>query len=170
MKEVIINVGVSGSGKTTYSIDRINKDSNIMRINRDDIRRMLVGTLNGYWRRANTNEIESYINDLEELIFMNHVSLRYSIIIDNTNLNSKYIKKWITLVENWNRTLPDNEEKYEVKIKIFDKNSPIILKDRVKKRDSLSDNEVKYIDNQISALDNVLQYIVSNHQNLIINE
>lgn len=170
MKQVIINIGVSGAGKTTWSVAYIKDNPKIMRINRDDIRKMLMGTLNGYYKKANLNEIETYINDLEQMIFLNHVSSGYSVIIDNTNLTPRYIQKWISLVENYNLTLNKDQEKFELGIKIFSEVDRNILRDRILKRDSLFQEELNYIDRQIISLNNAVMYVKDNYKNLIINE
>ncbi len=172
MKQVIVNVGVSGAGKTTWSINKINNSEKFMRVNRDDIRTMLVGTLKGYWRRANTNEIENYINELEQMILLNHMSSGYNVIIDNTNLTPRYIQKWISFVKNYNDTLPSTEqyEKFEVKFKIFSENDRNILRERIQKRDNLLDEQLIYIDRQIISLQNAVMYVKDNYKDQIIND
>ena len=64
--EVIINVGISGAGKSTWTTQFIKENPNYLRINRDDIRKTLVGDLNGYYERKDLNRIETSINFIEE--------------------------------------------------------------------------------------------------------
>lgn len=51
MKKLIILVGISGSGKSTWATEYIQKNPDTLRINRDDIRKSLVGTLKNYYPR-----------------------------------------------------------------------------------------------------------------------
>lgn len=47
MNNVIITVGISGSGKSTWSTNFIKENPKYLRLNRDDIRKTLVGDLDG---------------------------------------------------------------------------------------------------------------------------
>ena len=43
MLKIIITRGIPGSGKTTWAKDVVKENSNYIRINRDDLRIMLIG-------------------------------------------------------------------------------------------------------------------------------
>lgn len=174
-QKVIINVGVSGSGKTTWSIDQINKDSNIVRINRDDLRRHFYGSLDGYYEHKAFNSREEFISSIEDLMFINALQQGYSVIIDNTNLKPKYIQKWIDYVKAYNNRYTSNGFEYleiDVHFKLFKEADSQVLKSRVHSRDSLEserlDCKLNYIDKQISSLESAISYVEDNYKNRII--
>jgi predicted kinase len=87
--KIYMNIGLPGSGKTTESRKMMNHDSNIMRINRDDIRAMCMN----HWK----GKKEEYVTLLEQEAIKLAVKERYSVIIDDTNLNPNTRKKWENL-------------------------------------------------------------------------
>lgn len=64
MQQVIINVGVSGAGKTTWSTQYMKKNIGNYRINRDSIRLQLVGTLDDYYQRKDLNYLEKLVTEI----------------------------------------------------------------------------------------------------------
>ena len=61
-KELIILVGISGSGKSTWAGEYINNNTNILRLNRDDIRKSLVQNLKGYYQREDLTILEDIVS------------------------------------------------------------------------------------------------------------
>lgn len=98
-------VGISGSGKSTWAIDYIKKHPNTYRINRDDLRLTLVGTLEDYYQRKDLNRLEEIVTELETHVFLICVGINADIIVDNTNLSQKYINRWIQESQNTNHQL-----------------------------------------------------------------
>lgn len=166
-QEVIINVGVSGSGKTTWSSNFINKTPYSIRINRDDLRRHFYGTLKGYYQHKALNDREKYITDIEELLFINNLQEGNTIIIDNTNLKPSYIERWISYVKSYNSI---RGTQVEVKFKLFFEKDNKVLKTRIMERDLLWEEDVSYIDKQISSLPSAIAYVEDNYKTQIINE
>lgn len=85
-----------------------------MRFNRDDIRNML----SKYWIPSK----ETLINDLykqflESTIFSRH----YDVVIDNMNLDEKYVKEIEETVRQRNKMYKDCEDipQYEIEVKDF---------------------------------------------------
>lgn len=109
-KEILILVGISGSGKTSFSKEFLKNNNNYLRISRDDIRKTLVGDLDGYYQRKDLIFIEGIVSNLEESIFELSFFRERSIIIDNTNLKQSYINNWLDY----------NEKSYNFKFKLFD--------------------------------------------------
>lgn len=167
MQEVIFNVGVSGSGKSTWTTNFIKNNPNYLRINRDDIRKTLVGDLNGYYQRKDLNIIENLVTNLEAYILVEALRKNYNIIMDNTHLKPSYIKDKLDLINHWSQALG---REVSSKFKIFPINSKYILKDRISKRDSILEIDLGYIDKQIKSLPIVIDYINKNFKDQIINE
>lgn len=114
IKKIIILRGLQGSGKSTFAKQWVNENpEHRLRFNRDDIRNML----GKYWVPSRESLIDSmYWNLLEQA-----TSSGYDIVIDNMNLNEKYINEVNTFVEETNLWLEQAlaDFKYEVEIKDF---------------------------------------------------
>lgn len=175
MKQVILTVGTSGTGKSSWSNQLIKSDSNFLRINRDDIRETLVGTLDGYYQREDFNALEGIVNQLELNFATRLVTAGKSIILDNTHLVQKYITRWINLFETDNFF---NHRGYEIKFKLFDCDDINTAKDRVIHRDNLQltfDSEhtyicpeVDYIDKQFKQYAEIKKWLLENYKDNII--
>lgn len=161
MNKLIICVGISGSGKSTWSTNYIRENPNTLRINRDDIRKTLVGSLDGYYQRKDLNRIECHINGLEEDFFNSIIGLDKSIIIDNTNLKQSYLNRWIQLSQNTN---------YHIEYKLFD----ISLEEAVERviiRDvpeGKSNFDISYITKQIEQYKSIKQYLLTYYPDQVI--
>ena len=110
-KKLIICVGISGAGKSTYTLQKIKEDNSYVRINRDSIRLSLFGSLDGYYQRRDLKVCEDMVTDMENCIFELCSFANRNIIIDNTNLKISYIERWLELAKEFN---------YEVEYKFFD--------------------------------------------------
>lgn len=133
MKTILILRGLQGSGKTTFAKEWVSKDpESRVRFNRDDIRNML----GKYW----IPKRESLITDMY-MDFLNRAMIsQYDIVIDNMNLDEKYIEEIENEVEDFNEWIRDVEvfEPYKVEIKDFF----IVPLATCIERDSLRDNPV----------------------------
>lgn len=156
--EIILCVGISGAGKSTWVTNFIKENSNYLRINRDDIRKTLVGDLNGYYQRKDLNIIEENINEIEELIYHQSYCKNYNVIIDNTNLKQSYLNRWNHI----------KTSSTETKFKLFD----ISLEDaqrRVARREKMQTFEdLGYIDKQYLQYQEIKKYLETNYKDKII--
>lgn len=167
--QVILNVGVSGAGKSTWTTEYIKKTPNTVRINRDDIRKMLFGTLEDYYTRKDLNWREKAVTEVEELLFVHALGKKQNIIVDNTNLKTAYINKWIDFVSGWNNKVLEGEKPIEVKFAIFSNRDVEELITRVEKRDNLylakKDN---YIHKQYDSFWRIQDHILNTYPNDVI--
>lgn len=109
MKKIIMTRGLQGSGKTTWALNWVKQcPEDRVRFNRDDIRNML-GT---YWVPTR----ESLIDIIYYNFVISAMSRGYNIVIDNMNLDQKYIDDIISLVKSSNK---DSKYQYEVITKDF---------------------------------------------------
>lgn len=151
--KILILIGISGSGKSTFAKKLCQVDNSYLRINRDDIRKTLVGDLKGYYERRDLNFIEKEISYFEEAMLSSILKLSKNAVIDNTNLSLKYINRWKEFVK-------DLEVGIEYKFFDIDLN---IAKRRVLLRDynttwlgtEIKSEGVKYIDKQIKQYEQV---------------
>lgn len=91
---ITILVGVSGSGKTTIAKDMLANNSNLIRINRDDLRLALFGveqTDINYYSRKDFKSCENTITETVEQIMYDNLNKGKDIVLDNTHLQKKYI-------------------------------------------------------------------------------
>jgi len=157
--EVIILVGVSGSGKTTWSTNYMKSFKNTLRINRDSIRQMLVGNLDGYYKRKDLDIIEMEVTCAEIDIADNLVLNAYDIILDNTNLKPSHIDRWCNYFE---------KRGYSIKFKFFDIESIAYCKKMVNQRDNLTYTQLDYIDKQFQQYQNIKNYIETKYKDNIL--
>lgn len=117
VRKILVLRGIQGSGKTTFAKQWVNEDSEQrVRFNRDDIRNML----GQYW----VPNRESLINDMYDVFLQNAMEEGYDIVIDNMNLNEKYLEDiqddidWFNNHYYYNDSIKINW-KYELEIKDF---------------------------------------------------
>lgn len=160
MNDITILVAPSGSGKSTYTIKYCNENEHTLCINRDNIRRLIVGSLDNYYERKNLHYLEQVVTNIEGSLFFEYTQSNYSIIVDNTNLKQSYIKRWIDLAKHY---------KYNIWFKIIecDINE---CKARVLERDFPGRDEMElidYIDKQHQSFNSIVDWINKNYKNRI---
>ena len=137
---IFICIGISGSGKSTWTDEVLRKVPNAFRINRDSLRLSIAGTLDGYYQHPNLLIRESIVTTLaakllEEMLFIDGST----VILDNTNLDQKYLIPLIKIFE----------MNAIIGIKFFDVDVED-AKERVLNRDTFlyDTRDVEYIDKQ----------------------
>ena len=103
MKEqkLIILQGIPASGKTTWARQFVEESPlTRVRVNRDDIRDML----GKYW----VPEREELVSEIEESCVFEALSAGYTVVLDATNLNPKYLEGWESIAN-----LPNVEIEYK---------------------------------------------------------
>lgn len=84
-----IKIGLPGSGKTTQAKEEMKANGNLIRINRDDIRSMIM--LN--WK----GKKEDLVTKIQ-LSAVNHaLDEGYDVVVDDTNLNPSTLSRWQNL-------------------------------------------------------------------------
>lgn len=113
MHKLVLCLGISGSGKTTYAKQWAEEDPlHRIRLNYDDIRCML----GKYW----VPEREPLVKKIFETALDDAMFTGYDIIIDNmSNLNPKHVEEYKELIEIQNGS-NDDFPKYELEFKLFD--------------------------------------------------
>lgn len=110
-RKIIILRGLQGSGKTTEAKKIVNEDpEHWVRFNRDDIRNML----GKYWVPSR----EDLIDDIYFGFLGSALRKGYNIVIDNMNLNEKYVKE-IQELADWFNSFDSFIYKYEIEVKDF---------------------------------------------------
>lgn len=84
-KNILILVGIPASGKSTFSKKFLTENPNYIRINRDDIRKMIRNS------QMLNFEGEKMVTEIEYNLASIALNNNHDIIWDNTHLNSKYI-------------------------------------------------------------------------------
>ena len=86
MLKMIILVGLPGCGKSTWAKNYLKNNNGYVRVNRDDLRMMFFNEL----FVLNTPERENLVTQISNEIIERTLKSGKNIIIDNTNLSSKY--------------------------------------------------------------------------------
>jgi predicted kinase len=110
--KLIILVGISNSGKSTYASTLVQSNpSDYIRVNRDDIRSLLYGyndeTVYKYYERDDVRFLEKQVTRFEDTLIYDSLELGKTVIVDATHLTRAYIERF----KYWN---------VETRIKIFD--------------------------------------------------
>jgi len=95
MPEAIITVGVSASGKTTWS----ESQENYVNINRDDIRSEIIGKRIDYRTYKLKGSVEKRVTETQYDLAWGAVENDENIIISDTNLGPKTRRRWISFFE-----------------------------------------------------------------------
>lgn len=83
--------GPAGSGKSTIARELLKKHSNMIRVNRDDIRLMALD----HW----TASREGYIIEAEIAVVKTAMDSKLSVVVDDTNLTDRDLFRWKSLAE-----------------------------------------------------------------------
>ena len=172
MQQVIICVGISGSGKSSFATSYISKDKTAIRISRDSLREMIVPRSTKdpqYYKRPDLFQLESIVSVIEDISFEIALKQGRSVVMDNTNLSQKYIAHWLFEAE--------VNEVSDVKFKLFDCDRSL-AKNRVANRDYTPDavgsmllDDIKsldYIDKQAKQYEQVKEWLLKEHKDKII--
>jgi len=114
MQQILILIGISGSGKSTFSMQFCTENPNWLRVNRDELRKsMLAVSLTEYWRADNNfiQRTESLVNELHNTAIKTALKKGWNILVDNTHVKQAYISQIIKLVA---------EFQVEIRFKLID--------------------------------------------------
>lgn len=96
---IIVMVGISGSGKSTLTEKMLRgNETTYVRVNRDKIREQLFGytesNVHKYYERPDWLDLEKFVSKVEDSTIKSMLSVGKIVIMDNTHLKLKYIKKY----------------------------------------------------------------------------
>jgi predicted kinase len=99
MSKLIVLVGISNSGKSTYAAELVQDNpGEYLRVNRDDIRQLLYGytdqTINEYYLREDFNRMEREVTRFEDTLIYEGIEMGKTVIVDATHLQRKYIERF----------------------------------------------------------------------------
>lgn len=97
-KKIIVTIGISGSGKSTWAHNQWLKDPlNTVVINRDKIRELLFSyteeSVSEYYKRPDSFKLEGIVTEYEDLLISAGVINGKTVIVDATHLSKKYIER-----------------------------------------------------------------------------
>jgi predicted kinase len=99
MKKIVVTVGVSGSGKSTWSKEKWEMAPlSTAIVNRDKVRELLFSyteeTIKNYYNRADLNLLEKQVTKYEDVLIHEALNENKTVIIDATHLDKKYIERY----------------------------------------------------------------------------
>lgn len=89
-KQILILVGVPGSGKSTWAKNYIRNNGDWVRVSRDDLRLMLTQ------QQKVEPKMEDMINDLMDNMIESSISKGKNVIVDSTNLKRTLLDGYVT--------------------------------------------------------------------------
>lgn len=99
MRKILVMVGISGSGKSTFA-KRLyeSKPEEHMIVNRDKIRELLFGyteeTIGSYYSRPDMFKCEGEVTKYEDLLIKQGLQDNKTVIVDATHLKIKYLNRF----------------------------------------------------------------------------
>lgn len=105
MSKLILTVGVSSSGKTTWAEDYCNRNPNTVNLNRDHVRFTVLDP-NGNWDTYHGTEFDELrVNAIIDYDFEKAVREGKDIVISDTNLSMYTRDKWVNAAKLFNLDL-----------------------------------------------------------------
>lgn len=135
-QKIIVMVGISGSGKSTWAADFIQENPNYIRVNRDSIRQQITSSDS----RFLNPELEILVTKIQDEQIRVILGNGYNLIIDNTHLKEKYINE---IVKSFNHLA-------DIELKVIP-TSIETAKSNVNFRDNIEIKDLKYIDQQYDS-------------------
>ncbi|WP_229370271.1 phosphatase domain-containing protein [Fibrivirga algicola] len=102
MQHVLILIGISGSGKSTFARQFVQDNPTYLRLNRDDLRRTLISVpLKEYWTwdDAAKSRIEEIVTAQLDAAVRAAIQGGWNCVIDNTHLRLRSINEMLALIE-----------------------------------------------------------------------
>ncbi len=102
MQHLLILIGISGSGKSTFARQFVQENPTYLRLNRDDFRRCLVPVpLGDYWKweEKRKSPIERLVSELEKSALLSALESGWNVVMDNTHLRQRYINELLKLID-----------------------------------------------------------------------
>lgn len=102
MQHILILIGISGSGKSTFAKQFVQDNPTYLRLNRDDLRRSIVPVpLGDYWKwdDKRKNRIERLVSELEKSALLSALESGWNVVMDNTHLRQRYITELLKLID-----------------------------------------------------------------------
>ncbi len=153
--KLLVTIGASGCGKTTWARKYLEDNPKSVRVNRDDLRKQITGlTILGdnYYHSPNPDHSKEFARREMRITDVAHEQIRYwlskgyNVVLDNTHLQKKYLDEILMLYNH----LADI---YFVPFITKEDTDYELLSERVKNRDGLEDTS--YIKRQLDQLKNL---------------
>lgn len=97
-KKLILTVGISGSGKSTWAKEQWDKDpTNTIIVSRDTIRYMYgytEQTIKEYYDRPDLNKLENQVTKYEDNVIRQGLADNKTLIVDATHLRREYLERF----------------------------------------------------------------------------
>lgn len=154
MKKIIIVVGLSGSGKSTWTKEFCKNNPEWLRINRDDIRKsMLTVPLNEYhqWENAAKYRIEKLVTEQHNQLMINALRDNWHVVLDNTHLKLSYINEY-------KKILLENFESFEISYQLMDVPLEICLENDKKREDVVGETVITEQFQKLGSLKKLLSF------------
>lgn len=98
-KKIIVLVGISGSGKSTYASSLVQSNpQEFVLVNRDKIRELLFGyteeSVSSYYQRKDLSALEKQVTLYEDTLIHEGLNLDKTVVVDATHLEERYLERY----------------------------------------------------------------------------
>ena len=112
---LIITVGISNSGKSTWAREQVKADpQNVLLVNRDKIRELIFGyteeSISEYYEQEGLGKFEKEVTKYEDTLIYEGLEAGKTVIVDATHLELKYLERF----KYWN--VPTKLEVFDVSL------------------------------------------------------
>lgn len=184
-QKVIVCVGISGSGKSTFTKEYIKDNPHTLVCNRDSLRKSIFPDQVDWFKRKDIGAVENIVTLLQDAMFTESLDAGYDLIFDNTNLNEHLLRGLLFKVNFYPvdvsfKIFDTPKDKCKSNVLCRDFGYPLIWnteendysKDKVfkfGKSDIIySFSEVKYIDKQFENFQKIKTWLNENYKDKII--
>ena len=158
MINTIITVGISGSGKSTWSSSFIKQNPDYLIANRDSIRKSLVGDMTGYYQSKFLKRREEIVTELIWAYVQEICAENFNLVFDNTNLKKEYFLPFL------------DKSMFNTKFKLFDVTTSL-AKERVNNRDfdgKATPEQLAYIDKHYYQYVEIKTFLMNHYKHLLL--
>lgn len=98
-KKIIVLVGISGSGKSSYAASLVQSNpQEFVLVNRDKIRELLFGyteeSVSDYYQRKDLSALEKQVTLYEDTLIHEGLNLDKTVVVDATHLEKRYLERY----------------------------------------------------------------------------
>jgi predicted kinase len=154
MKNVIITIGISGSGKSSWAKQFCKDNPNWLRINRDEIRKsMLLVSLNEYhqWDNDAKYRIERLVQEQQKQLIINALKANWNVVIDNTNLKLSYLNEYKQL-------LTQSFEEVRIEYRLFDTATERCVEQDKNRTDVVGEDTIRLQADKLKTLKKIFKF------------
>lgn len=130
--KILMLKGLPASGKSTFALNLIKEDDSYIRVNKDDIRKMIYG-------KTVPNKGEQNVEAIRDHIIRESLDRGFNIVVDDTNLANRHINRTKNIAAKFGA---------EVEVKLFDTPYEECLRRNALRENPIPEKVIKEMNNK----------------------